>query len=290
MEANSTWSLPEKLHPKQVKCIDVTGDGNCLFYCLLQANNDVEQVMNLRRKLMDYLTKHRNDLIPPDYEYTWDWLTMNSIDDNNKRAKLGRDAQWIPVSSFEEYTEVMLNSTPNARTTQWGDNIEIMLYAASCEKNVAVYQTHDGSYKMFDHYPLGRPSQFSEDWQLLYRTGQHYMMLTIVDTTNQTDIPDWSGGYQKIGGLDWCRGGVEGWGHARGAGGREIAGGGGGKNGGGGGGGGGGGEGGVQHGVMQPRVREGVQHGVLQSGVSRMQQQSKGHRCHENFCLSPQGF
>lgn len=185
MEPASTWSPPRILNPKQVGLTNVTGDGNCLFYCFLQGDENVEQVMNLRRTLMNYLTEKRHDQTQ-DSPYTWEWWTMNAIDDRNNRARAGDGIGWIPISSFEEYTKGMLNSTPNAPTTRWGDYLEILLYAIRYQQNVAVYQMIDGKYQSIEQYPFGaHPSGSSNDWHLLFRNSNHYMMLTIESTSEK---------------------------------------------------------------------------------------------------------
>jgi hypothetical protein len=187
MEPASTWSPPQILNPKQVELTNVAGDGNCLFYCLLQGDENVKQVMDLRRSLMNYLTEKRHDQIQ-NSPYTWEWWTMNAINDRNDRARAGDGIGWIPISSFEEYTTGMLNSTPNAPTTMWGDYLEILLYAIRYQQNVAVYQTIDGKYQSMEQYPFGaNPSISSNDWHLLFRTSNHYMILTVETTSERRE-------------------------------------------------------------------------------------------------------
>jgi hypothetical protein len=181
----NTWLPPDKLSDKQVRVTDVTGDGNCLFYCLLHGDENVEQVMDLRRTLMNYLTEKMHDQTR-DSPYTWEWWTMNAIHDRNNQARAGDGVGWIPIYSFEDYTKVMLNSTPNAPTTRWGDYLEILLYAMRYQQNVAVYQMIDGQYKSMEQYPFGaHPSGSSNDWHLLFRTHNHYMILTIETTSEK---------------------------------------------------------------------------------------------------------
>jgi hypothetical protein len=115
----TSWSPPSELGNKQVHLIDVTGDGNCLFYCLLQGDNLVERVKDLRLNLMNYLNEKRHE--PSPSGETWEWWTKHTIDINNKEARKGHQKGWINISSFEDYTKGMLHATPNSSTTQGGE-------------------------------------------------------------------------------------------------------------------------------------------------------------------------
>jgi hypothetical protein len=92
---SSIWKPHEQLLSSNVSIMDVTGDGNCLFYaCISNLQNcltfTIEQASNMRNYLMDYLLFHAdNPSVSGDSDsLTWSDLAMHYASEIQSELRL----------------------------------------------------------------------------------------------------------------------------------------------------------------------------------------------------------
>jgi hypothetical protein len=148
MADGKTWPPPEKLSRNEVRVTNVTGNGNCLFYCLLPLQQrNVENVRVMRWRLMTKLKEIRHTLVDDfgprrraeDF-FTWEDRTHMEIMERNTQGY-----SWTHIKTFQEYSKVMMNAG-HSIPPWWGGEFELLLYPKEFNENVAVYEQVDETY------------------------------------------------------------------------------------------------------------------------------------------------
>jgi hypothetical protein len=187
MADGKTWPPPDKLSRNEVRVTNVTGDGNCLFYCLLPVQQrNVENVRVMRWRLMRKLKEIRHTLVDDfgprrraeDF-FTWEDRTHMEIMERNTQG-----LSWTHIKTFQEYSKVMTNAGPSI-PPRWGGEFELLLYPKEFNENVAVYEQVDETYILRGLFG-GITLQSSGVYHLLLRNGNHYNILTRVAVSSQT--------------------------------------------------------------------------------------------------------